>query len=137
MSTYSEWNIKCSQVLLLGAIPGVSLPASESIHGLSIPVSAVLIFLTVQFVSMIGYFAASLSDWAVWNDDSGTPLEQATRRLKLVQGMIVGILTGNVCFYGGTIGLSAETLTGFITAGLGAYGGDRVLTPILQRIIGK
>lgn len=111
--------------------------ATEEITTAEGIISALLIFLGVQFVSLVGHGAASLPDWAQWSDQDGTRVEVAARRLKIIQGLLISILAGNISFYGGQYYAGLHEIPGLIGSGMAAYGGDRFLTPILSRITGR
>jgi len=120
-------------------LPGLVIASN---HGESIQLSQLVVwaiqFVAVQGISLMAHGASSLTEWAQWKDDSGTPVELATRRLKVIQGLIISILAGNVAYYG--IQFTTEKIDevpSLILAGVAAYGGDRFLTPILQRITGR
>jgi len=126
-----------ARIGVAGFVPEVAVMSESASAFFNDFVLSALLFFLVQLVCVIGYASASLADWAVWKDSSGTELERTERRLKLIQGFLIGILAGNICYYGGGGYLGADHLTSMIGAGIGAYGGDRVLTPILTRITGK
>ena len=88
----------------------------------------------VQALCLLGHAAASLSTWAAWRDE-GTVAEVRARRFHLAQGVAVSLLAGNATYYGGVyVGMYgiAESLIG---ASLAAWGGDRFLGPVLERVV--
>lgn len=94
-------------------------------------------FGAVQVLSFFGYAASSLPEWAQWVDDSGGVVEIVERRLKIVQGMIIAVLAGNIAYYGGFYYAGLAEIPCFIGAAVAAYGGDKFLSPLLSRITGK
>lgn len=129
-----------NDVLLFMALtlPGLVIAADR---GEAIQLSQLLVwviqFIAVQGISLMAHGASSLTEWAQWKDDSGTPVELATRRLKVVQGLMVSIFAGNVAYYGLQVTTQTDDVPSLILAGVAAYGGDKFLTPILARITGR
>jgi len=126
-----------ARIGVAGFVPEVAVMSDSASLFFNDVVVSMLLFISVQIICVLGYASASLADWAAWKDSSGTEIERAERRLKLIQGLLIGLMAGNVCYYGGGAYLGTDGLTSMIGAGIGAYGGDRILTPILTRITGK
>lgn len=91
----------------------------------------------VQVLVAIGHAASSLPDWARWKDTSGGEVAVAERRLKLLQGLVLAALAGNIAYFGGHHYYSLPEIPSFIAAALAAYGGDKFLSPLLSRLTGK
>lgn len=94
-------------------------------------------FIAVQLLWLLGYAGSSLPEWAKWHDTTGGDIAVAERRLKIIQGMVVAMLAGNIAYYGGHYYLGVAQVACFIGAAAAAWGGDKFLTPILSRITGK
>lgn len=90
-------------------------------------------FGAVQGLAGIGWCASSLARFAGWIDPTGGPLAQFERRLVVLQGVAISVLASNAAYYGGFYGQSWPEIYCFIGAALGAYGGDKFLSPLLQR----
>ena len=82
----------------------------------------------VQFLWLLGYTASSLPVWAKWPDGA------LADRLTILQGVVVSGLAGNVAYYGGYYHVGFAEVVCFIGAGIAGWGGDKFLTPILQRV---
>lgn len=91
----------------------------------------------VQILSLVGYAASSLPQWAGWIDDSGGAVAVLERRLKIVQGLAIAILAGNCAYYGGFHYFGMAEVLCFGAAAVAAYGGDRFLSPLLSRLTGR
>lgn len=91
----------------------------------------------VQILAGFGYAGSSLPQWAQWVDDSGGPVAIAERRLKIVQGLCLAVLAGNIAYFGGYYYAGLAEIPCFIGAAVAAYGGDKFLSPLLSRITGK
>lgn len=91
----------------------------------------------VQVLAFFGYGASSLPEWAQWKDVTGGDVAIAQRRLKIVQGLMIALLAGNIAYYGGMYYLAGPEIVCFIAAAVAAYGGDKFLSPLLSRITGK
>lgn len=91
----------------------------------------------VQVLSLFGYAGSALPDWAQWVDDTGGLVAIAERRLKILKGMVLAFLAGNVAYFGGYYLAGAPEIACFIAAAVAAYGGDKFLAPVLGRITGK
>ena len=72
----------------------------------------------VQVLWLFGYLASSLPAWAKWPD--GTVQD----RLTIVQGVMVGGLSGNIAYYGGFYYAGFAEIACFIGTGLAGWGGD-------------
>jgi hypothetical protein len=59
----------------------------------------------------------------------------AERRLKILQGLVVALLAGNIAYYGGYYYFTLAEIACFIAAAVAAWGGDKFLTPLLQRVL--
>lgn len=84
-------------------------------------------FGVVQLLWLWGYLASSLPAWAKWDD--GTVLD----RLTIVQGTFVAALAGNIAYHGGFYYLGLAEIVCFIATSVAAWGGDKFLSPLLQR----
>lgn len=91
----------------------------------------------VQILWLAGYAASSLPEWAQWKDTSGGEVVIATRRLKIIQGMVIAGLAGNIAYFGGFYYAGVAEAGCFIAAAVAAYGGDKFLAPLLSRITGR
>jgi hypothetical protein len=91
----------------------------------------------VMLLSFAGYAASSLPEWAKWKDESGDPVAISERRLKIIQGLVLGMLAGNIAYYGALYYLAIAEVACFIGAVVAAYGGDRFLSPLLSRVTGR
>lgn len=91
----------------------------------------------VQMLWLSGYAASSLPEWAQWKDTNGGEVAIATRRLKIIQGMVIAGLSGNIAYFGGFYYFGIAEVGCFIAAAVAAYGGDKFLTPVLGRITGR
>ena len=89
--------------------------------------------LAVQCITALGYFASSLPTWARWLDDQAT-MEQ---RLAVVSGALTAVMAGNVAYFGSLYYMHTAEVSAFISSGVAAWGGDKFLTPILQKIVGS
>lgn len=85
----------------------------------------------VQAITLLGYAASSLSQWAGWID--GTVLV----RLQIIQGVMVAILAGNVAYFTALHSANLPEVYALMSSGAGGYGGDKFLTPLLTRIFGR
>jgi hypothetical protein len=94
-------------------------------------------FIAVQILWGLGYAGSSLQEWAGWQDKSGGDVAIAERRLKIIQGMVIAALAGNIAYFGGHYYLGVAQVACFIGAAAAAWGGDKFLTPILTRITGR
>lgn len=92
-------------------------------------------FAAVQILAVFGYSASSLPEWAKWKDITGGDVAIAERRLKILQGMVVALLAGNIAYYGGYYYFALAEIGCFIGAAVAAWGGDKFLTPLLQRLL--
>lgn len=91
----------------------------------------------VQVLSLLGYGTSSLPQWAGWVDETGGIVAVLERRLKIIQGMLIAFLAGNIAYYGGYYYFTLAEIACFGAASIAAYGGDKFLTPLLSRITGK
>lgn len=91
----------------------------------------------VQVLAAFGYAASSLPQWAQWVDDTGGAVAIIERRLKIVQGLVIALLAGNIAYYGGYYYFAMAEIPCFIAAAVAAYGGDKFLSPLLSRITGR
>lgn len=89
-----------------------------------------------QVISLLGYGASSLPQWAGWVDDTGGAVAMLERKLKIIQGLVIAFLAGNIAYFGGLYYALAE-IPCFGAAALAAYGGDKFLTPLLSRLTGR
>lgn len=124
--------VSLGSYLLLAGIPVAALAATETARALDLGNWrwwAVLGF--VQGITLIGYFASSLNQWAGWID--GTTLQ----RLTIIQGMIASIMAGNVAYFLGLHYAGLTEVMALMASGAGGFGGDKFLTPLLGRIFGK
>lgn len=94
-------------------------------------------FGAVQILAFAGYGASSLPEWAKWVDLEGGAMAIVERRLKILQGLIIALLAGNIAYYGGYYYAMLAEIVCFIGAAVAAYGGDRFLSPLLSRITGR
>lgn len=85
----------------------------------------------VQAITLLGYAASSLSQWAGWID--GTVLV----RLQIIQGVAVALLAGNVAYFFALHSANLPEVYALMSSGAGGYGGDKFLTPLLSRVFGK
>lgn len=83
-----------------------------------------------QVLLGLGYLASSLPTWAKWED--GTTLE----RLVIIQGVFVSIVAGNVAFFL-AIEYGSSDITRLLASAAGGYGGDKLLSPLLERVLGR
>ena len=120
-----------SAILLL-AVPFAAMAAEQSIKQFDLSSArwwAILAF--VQVVTIIGYMASSLSQWAGWID--GTVLQ----RMTILQGAIAALMAGNMSYFLGLHYAGLSEVMALMSAGAGGFGGDRFITPVLQRMFGK
>jgi hypothetical protein len=89
------------------------------------------LFLFAQLITLLGYAASSLSQWAGWVD--GTVLAKLT----IIQGVACSLMAGNIAFLLGLHYAQVTEVQALIASGAGGYGGDKLLTPLLNRIFGK
>jgi len=82
----------------------------------------------VQVLWLFGYAASSLPTWAKWPDGA------LADRLSIVQGALVSGLAGNIAYYGGYYYAGFAEVACFIGSGVAGWGGDKFLTPVLDRI---
>lgn len=94
-------------------------------------------FVAVQGLAGLGWCASSFPLAAGWIDTTGGPVAHLERRLKVLQGIAIAILAGNLAYYGGFYGAGWAEIYCFGAAALAAYGGDKFLTPLLSRLTGK
>lgn len=92
-------------------------------------------FAAVQLLSVFGYSASSLPEWAKWRDITGGDVAIAERRLRILQGLMVSVLAGNIAYYGGYYYFVLAEIGCFIGAAIAAWGGDKFLTPLLGRLV--
>jgi hypothetical protein len=85
----------------------------------------------VQAVTLVGYCASSLPQWAGWVD--GTALV----RLTIIQGVVTSLMAGNIAFFTGLYYAGLTEIVALMAAGAGGFGGDKFLVPVLQRLFGK
>lgn len=124
--------------LVLGLIPWAAIAAEAATHELDAGSWRFwAAFGAVQILWGLGYAGSSLHEWAGWKDTSGGDVAIAERRLKIIQGMVIAALAGNIAYYGGYYYLSVAQVACFIGAAAAAWGGDKFLTPILTRITGR
>lgn len=114
------------------AVPVVAFAASATLDTLPVNDRFWGALLAVQFITALGYLASSLPTWARWLDDEAT-LEQ---RLSVISGALTAVLAGNVAYFGALHYMHVAEVGAFISSGVAAWGGDKFLTPILQRIVG-
>jgi hypothetical protein len=122
----AEMRVTMMRVLLAMMVPQIAFAAEAQIVQMPPTLAQMITFAIVQLISACAYLSASLADWAAWKDSTGTERERAERRLKLIQGAMVGLFAGNVVYYAG-VAAGMDGLTGLIGAGVGAYGGERTL----------
>lgn len=91
----------------------------------------------VQVLALFGYAASSLPQWAGWIDDTGGAVAVLERRLKIVQGLVIAILAGNLAYFGGFYCFAWPEIPCFGAAAMASYGGDRFLSPLLSRLTGR
>jgi len=123
----AETRITLFRVLLAMMVPQLAYAAEAQIVQMPPTFAQMITFAIVQLISACAYLSASLADWAAWKDSTGTDVERSGRRLKLIQGAMVGLFAGNVVYYAG-VAAGMDGLTGLIGAGVGAYGGERTLS---------
>lgn len=90
----------------------------------------------VQCCALLGYGCSSLQQWAGWIDDTGGPVTVLERRLRIVQGMLISFMAGNCAYYGGYYYFALHEVACFLAAALGAYGGDKFVSPLVVRLSG-
>ena len=123
----AEMRVALCRILLAMMVPQIAFAAEAQIVQMPPTLAQLTTFAIVQLISACAYMSASLADWAAWKDQEGTDLERSERRLKLIQGAMVGLFAGNVVYYTG-VAAGMDGLTGLIGAGVGAYGGERTLS---------
>lgn len=127
----AEWRVTWMAPALL--IPAAAL-AAQAVHALDAGSWRFwFAFGAVQALAGIGWCASSLARIAGWIDPTGGPVAQFERRLAVLQGVAISVLASNAAYYGGFYGQSWPEIYCFIAAALGAYGGDKFLSPLLQR----
>jgi hypothetical protein len=124
--------------VLLAVLP-VSAFAADIVRSLGddaehIAFWVALIF--VQLVTLIGYAGSSLPGWAKWIDGD-TRFAILTNRLTILAGLFTSLFAGNVAYYAGFYYLNSPQIACFIAAGLCGFGGDRAVSPMLNRVLGK
>lgn len=118
--------------ILLLIIPLMAIAASETVKALDFHSARWWgLFIFVQLITLLGYAASSLSQWAGWID--GTVLA----RLTIIQGVACSLMAGNIAFLLGVHYMQVTEVQALIASGAGGYGGDKLLTPLLNRIFGK
>jgi hypothetical protein len=90
----------------------------------------------VQFCALLGYGCSSLKQWAGWIDDAGGRVTVLERRLRIVQGMLIGFLAGNAAYYGGFYYFGLAEVPCFVAAAFGAFGGEKFIAPAVGRLSG-
>ena len=118
--------------LLLAIVPTASAAALETVKVIDLESGrwwAVLLF--VQVITLVGYAASSLSQWAGWID--GTILQ----RLTIMQGMFAALLAGNMSYFLGLHYAGLSEIMAMMASGAGGYGGDRYLVPMFQKLLGR
>lgn len=135
--TLRQRYLSAGSLLLLLMVPAAAI-AAESMLAKFEPTTTRfwMEFVAVQFLNALGYAASSLPQLANWVDDSGTNVEQLTRRYKIISGCCVAAMAGNIGYYGGMYYVGVAEIGCFIAAAVCAYGGDKFLTPLLSRITG-
>lgn len=87
----------------------------------------------VQVLGLFGYGCSSIPQLAGWIDPTGDVVVRLERRLKIIQGAMIALLAGNLAYYGGYYYGGVVEIGCFGAAALAAYGGDKFLSPLLQR----
>jgi len=87
----------------------------------------------VQVLSLLGYVSSSLPQWAGWIDDTGGAVAILERRLKIIQGLVVAILSGNAAYFAGYHYFAMAEILCFGASAGASYGGDKFLSPLLSR----
>lgn len=114
--------------LLLAVVP-LSVAAEQLVQAFDPSASRFWAALAaVQVLWLFGYAASSLPVWAKWPD--GTVGD----RLTIVQGALVAGLAGNIAYYGGYYYAGFAEVACYIGSGVAGWGGDKFLTPVLQRV---
>jgi len=119
-------------------VPFAAMAADQAIRSID-PGAARFwwVFLAVQVLALVGYAASSLPQWAGWIDTAGGAQAILERRLKIVQGTVIAVLAGNCGYYGGFYYFALPEVLCFGTTAIAAYGGDKVLSPLLSRLTGR
>lgn len=128
--------VKFSRALAFMALPAVAVAAEGGMRPLDGSLRFWVAAMAVMVLALAGYSASSLPQWAQWLDDTGGPVVIRERRLKIVQGLVIALLAGNIAYYGGFYYLAIAEVACFIAAALGAYAGDRFLNPLVSRMTG-
>lgn len=118
-----------SALAMMAAVPVAALAADFTMRSMDLGSPrwwATLAF--VQAVILVGYGASSLALWAGWRDG---PL---ATRLTLIQGVLTALLAGNAAYFLGVTAGTLPDIPSMIVAGVAGWGGEKFLTPILQRI---
>lgn len=127
--------LSCSfigSIVLLLFVPLAAMAAGETVKALDFHSGRWWgLFLFVQLITLLGYAASSLSQWAGWID--GTILA----KLQIIQGVACALMAGNIAFLLGVHYAQVTEVQALIASGAGGYGGDKLLTPLLNRIFGK
>lgn len=122
--------------LLLLLLPLAAIAAEQAVR--SIDASSVRFWIAgaaVQVLAVFGWSASSLPELAKWRDTTGGDVAIAERRLKILQGLAVAGLACNIAYYGGYYYLGVAEIGCFIAAAIAAWGGDKFLAPLLQRLV--
>jgi hypothetical protein len=120
---------------LLALVPLAAFAADQAVHSIDPGAPRFWVALgAVQVLSLVGYAASSLPQWAGWIKDTGGPVAVLERRLKIVQGMVIALLAGNCAYYGGHHYWGLAEILAFGTAAMASYGGDKFLSPLMSRI---
>lgn len=123
--------------LLVPLAPLAALAAEQAVR--SLDPGAPRFWWTMGFVQalvLLGYGCSSLQQWAGWIDDTGGPVTVLERRLRIVQGMLIGLMAGNCAYYGGFYYSGLHEVACFLAAAVGAYGGDKFVSPLVMRLSG-
>src|SRR5205807_769955 len=117
--------VRAARLMALAWLPAAALATAQGVRMLdgSSP-RFWMAFFVVQVLALAGYAASSLPEWAEWKDQTGDPVAIAQRRLKIIQGLVIALLAGNIAYYGGFHYLAVAEVASFIAAAVAAYGGD-------------
>lgn len=119
---------------LLALVPVAAYAAEQAVRNLDASEARFWAALAaVQVLSLVGYASSSLPQWAGWIDDTGGAVAVLERRLKIVQGLVIALLSGNAAYVSGYYYFGLPEIVCFGGAAGAAYGGDKFLSPVLSR----
>ena len=117
---------------LLACTPLLAMAADQATRAMAIDTPRWWVMLAfVQVMTLWGYGASSLSQWAGWQD--GT----AMQRLTIIQGVMVSLIGGNAGYFLSLQYAGIGEVEALLVAVAGGFGGEKFVTPILQRVFGK